>query len=123
MEWNRQNKMIVAFVVIAVVAVVWLSWSKTKAPDATQRLIDEAKKVLVLQYQKQLNDKDSQMKAKDGKLADLQSRLLASEQKYRVLAQKITDLQKEKDDVKPPASSAELRSRFIALGLPPLPAK
>lgn len=87
-----------------------------KKPDTTQAILTTAKKQMEAQFTNQLKEKDVQIK-------DYKSRLVVSEGKYKTLVKKYTDLQKEKENVKPPRTNAELRDRFIALGYPPLPTK
>jgi type VI protein secretion system component VasK len=114
-EWTRRNILIGVLVVVAIVAILYLSWP-ARQPDNTQQIVNDAKKALEAQYTKQLKEKDLAVK-------DFQSRLTVSESKYKLIVRKYQDLQKEKENVKPPQTNAELRDRFVALGFPPVPVK
>lgn len=109
---ERKHILIAVLVLLSIIAIIYFSWPAQR-PDNTQQIVNDTKKALEVQYKKQLDAKDAQMK-------DVQSRLFVSEQKYRVIAQKIKDLQKVKEDVKPPQTNDELRSRFTAVGFPPV---
>jgi hypothetical protein len=111
------NKWIIigSAVLVAIIVFIYLSWPSPK-PVNTQQIINDTKAELEKQYTAQLKDKDAQIK-------DYQSRLVVSEGKYATLVKKYNVLQKEKENVKPPATNAELRDRFTALGYSPLPAK
>jgi hypothetical protein len=101
---------------IMIFLVVYVSRpSKVTVPDTTAAInaaLETAKKPLL-----------EQIKAKEAEAKDYKSRLAASETKYSVLVGKYEKLQKEKTDVTPPTTNAELRDRFTALGYPPLPGK
>ena len=58
--------------------------------------------------------------AKEAAVKDYQSRLIVSQNKVAMWADRYSALQKEKENVKPPQTNAELRDRFTALGFPPL---
>ena len=114
-EMSRTRCAIVILAVAAAILLMYLSWPNPK-PANVQQIINDTKKEMEVQYVKQIAEKDTALK-------DLKSRIVVSEGKYKVLVQKYIDLQKEKENVKPPQTSAELRDRFTALGYPPLSAK
>jgi hypothetical protein len=111
---NKRWALAGAFVV-ALALLVYTSWPNPKPVDTTAA-INAAKVALEKQYTAQIKEKDVQIE-------DYKSRLTVSEGKYGTLVQKYIKLQKEKTDVKPPVTNAELRARFTALGYPPLPVK
>lgn len=107
---------IVIFILLLVV-LVFILWPGPKVkPDNTQQIIAAAQKVLEADFNKKIA-------AKEGEIRDWKSRYTVSEQKYKVITERYLALKKEKDDVKPPQTNDELRSRFTAMGFPPLPAK
>ena len=114
-EISKSTAIIAAIAIVALIALVWVAWP-SKAPISTQATINEVKAQLEAQFNKQLEEKDIQIK-------DYKSRLVVSDGKYKVLVKKYADLQKEKENVKLPVTNAELRDRFTALGYPPLPLK
>jgi hypothetical protein len=115
-EMTPQRWGLLGALIIALILLVFFSWPKTpKVPDTTAALnaaLETAKKPLL-----------AEIKAKDGLIEEYKARIVVSEGKYSTLAAKYVKLQKEKTDVKPPTTNAELRSRFTALGYPPLPGK
>ncbi len=90
--------------------------SCSKPPVTPQQTINEVKAELEKQYTAQLKDKEATIR-------DYQSRLTVSYDKYTAMANRYIALQKEKDNVKPPETNREIRSRFVTLGYPPLAAK
>jgi type IV pilus biogenesis protein CpaD/CtpE len=111
----RTGWLLIVLAVVTVAAILFLS-SGSKKPIPAVAVLKTAQQQMEIQFKNQLKEKDVQIK-------DYKSRLVVSESKYAILVQKYRDLQKEKENVKPPASNAELRDRFIALGYPPLAAK
>jgi hypothetical protein len=117
LQWNTKTKIVTGVVGIILIAIlVYAFWPAPKPPVTPQQTINEVKAALEKQYQGQITDKDKQIK-------DYKSRLTVSEGKYSVLVNKFTDLQKEKENVKPPTSNKETRDRFTALGFAPIPAQ
>lgn len=114
-EIDNKRVIIGAVILVVIVVLIYLSIPPSK-PAGTQQTINDVKAELEKQYAKQLEDKATQIK-------DYQSRLTLSEGRYRVLVDKYVDLERRKNDVKPPVTNAELRDRFIALGYAPLPAQ
>ena len=114
-EIDKKWIFIGAAVLGLIVVFIYLSIPPSK-PAGTQQTINDVKAELEKQYAKQLEDKATQIK-------DYQSRLTLSEGRYRVLVDKYVDLERRKNDVKPPVTNAELRDRFTALGYAPLPIK
>ena len=115
MEINRKWVIIGSAVLAGIIIFIFLSMSARKTVDTTQ-ILNDAKVELAKQYTAQIMDKDVLIK-------DYQSRLTVSEGKYSALFQKYASLQKEKENVKPPQTNAELRDRFAALGYSPLAIK
>jgi hypothetical protein len=114
-EMSRTRWAIVILAVAAAIPLLYISWPSPK-PANVQQIINDTKKELEVQYMKQVAEKETALKY-------LKSRLVVSEGKYKALVKKYIDLQKEKENVKPPQTNAELRDRFTALGYPPLSAK
>lgn len=105
-DWLKKNRVTAVAVIVMLGLIVFVSWPKSPPPSGTQT-INEVKAALEKQYLDQI--------------ADYKRQLSSSELKYQTLAKKYNDLQRKKDDVKPPTTNAELRDRFTALGYPPLP--
>ncbi len=104
-------------ILIALGIFIFLSIpSCDKSPITPQQTIGEVKAELEKQYTAQIKDKETQIR-------DYQSRLTVSYNKYTEMANRYIALQKEKENVKPPETNAEIRSRFTALGFAPLSAK
>ena len=114
-EISKSTAIIAAIAFVALIALVWVAWP-SRAPVSTQATLNDVKVQLEAQFNKELEAKDLQVK-------DYKSRLVVSDGKYKALVKKYTGLQKEKENVKPPVTNAELRDRFVALGYPPLPIK
>lgn len=112
----RPGWSLIALAVVAVAAIMFFSIGGSKKPVPAIAFLDTVQKKMEVQFQNQL-------KAKEAEIKDYKSRLVLSEGKYKTLALKYSALQKEKENVKPPETSAELRDRFNALGYPPEPAK
>ena len=112
----RTGWLLIALAVVAGAAILFFSIGGSKKPVPAIAVLDTAQKKMEVQFQNQL-------KAKEAEIKDYKSRLVVSEGKYKALAQKYINLQKEKENVKSPETNAELRDRFTALGYPPLPAK
>jgi hypothetical protein len=112
----RTGWFLIALAVVAVAAILFFSIGGSKKPVPAIAVLDAAQKKMEVQFQNQL-------KAKEVEIKDYKSRLVASEGKYKALAQKYSALQKEKENVKPPETNAELRDRFNALGYTPVSAK
>ena len=87
-----------------------------KTPITPQQTINEVKAELEKQYTAQLKEKDIQ-------ITNYKSRLTLSEGKYKVLVSKYVDLERRKNEVKPPVTNNEIRDRFTALGFTPLAVK
>jgi hypothetical protein len=64
---------------------------------------------------------DQEIKARDSKIKELTNRLTVSDQKYKVIVKKLQELKDEYVHVSPPRSNSEVRTRFSAMGYPPLP--
>jgi len=104
---------ILGAIVLVLILVVYMSWPKLPKQVDTQQILNDA---LAIAKKPLLAEIENQKK----KVADYKSRLYVSDAKYKTLVQKYTELQKEKENVKPPTTDAELRDRFIALGFVPL---
>jgi hypothetical protein len=103
-------------VLIIVLAVFGIMSCPKKQVITTIPAINAAQQAMETQFKAQIADRDVQIK-------DAKARLIASEGRYSALVIKYVDLQREKDNVKPPITNAETRDRFTALGYPPLAAK
>lgn len=116
-EWWEQNQIkvytIIGTIVFAMLIFFVLSIRNCTKPVDTVTLIEEAKK----EAQKPLLEIIAK---KEAEVKDYKSRLVVSENKYKILVQKYADLQKEKEDVKPAQNDAEMVARFIAHGFAPM---
>jgi hypothetical protein len=65
----------------------------------------------------------AQIEDQKRQVADFKSRLSVSDAKYKTLVDKYVDLERRKNEVKPPTTNKELRDRFVALDFAPLPIK
>lgn len=116
-EIENRWLMIAGVVLIGIFIFIFLSIpSCQKKPITPQQTINEVRTELEKQYTAQLNEKDTQ-------ITDYKSRLTLSEGKYKVLVSKYVDLERRKNEVKPPVTNNEIRDRFIALGYVPLAVK
>jgi len=112
-SWGRREYLVIGLLVL-IMLYLWLQ--PGVKPDNSQQIINDLKATMEKQYAGQLKEKEVQ-------ITDYKNRLVVSEGKYKVLVKRYNDLQKEKENVKPPTTNAELRDRFTALGYPPLPVK
>ena len=103
-------------VLLAIALAVFVNWPKDKPTVSPSQTVNDVKVALEKQYMQQFEDKEKQIR-------DYQTRLTASESKYKVLVDKYVDLERRKNDVKPPVTDAETRDRFTAAGYPPIPLK
>lgn len=113
------NKWLVlgAVILIGILIFVFFSIPSCQKPPVTpQQTINEVKVELEKQYKSQITEKDTQIR-------DYKGRLTLSEGKYKVLVDKYVDLERRKNEVKPPTTNQELRDRFTILGYPPLAIK
>jgi hypothetical protein len=108
-----------AFVLVVILAL-YSTYVKPKPIDVT-KIIGDMKAELQKQYQKQLDIKDEDLKAKDLVIGQYKYKLEVSDGKYKSIMKKYADLEKEKANVKPATTDKELRDGFSALGLPALP--
>lgn len=115
-EMTKNRWGLVAAFVAAIALLLYVSWPASPPPNTGRQIVDDGRKALEAQYREQIKEKDEAVK-------DLRSRLSASESRYQVIVRKFQDLQKEKENVQPPKTNAELRDRFTALGFPPVPGK
>lgn len=115
LSYEIANKWVylIGAILVAIFLFIFLSIPSCQKPVTPQQTIAEVKVELEKQYQEQL-------KAKEIQITDYKSRLTSSENKYKVLVSKYVDLERRKNEVKPPTTNAELRDRFIALGFVPL---
>jgi hypothetical protein len=105
-----------AVVLTAILVIVYLSIPSCSKPVTPAAVINQAQAQMTAQF-------TAQIKEKDTLILDYKNKLVVSQGKYTALVQRYNDLQKEKINVKPPQTNAELRNRFIALGYPPLAVK
>ena len=114
-----QNKWlaIAGVVMIVIVAFIFFSIPSCHKDFITpQATLNEALATAQAPLLKTIEDQKTQ-------IANNQTLIKVSANKYSDLVQKYVDLEKRKNDVKPPTTNAELRDRFIALGYAPLPVK
>lgn len=111
-SWGLRNTMIV-LLAVSLAAILILSYTRSK-PDNSQQIIADMRAQLLAQY-------DKEIKARDSKIKELSNRLIVSDQKYRVIVKKLKELKNEYANVAPPQSNSEIRTRFSAMGYPPLP--
>ena len=118
-EWWEKNKIEVFFVGALILAAILffavLSVRSCTKPVDTVAMLEAAK----IEAQKPLLATIAQ---KEAAVKDYQSRLIVSQNKVAMWADRYAALQQEKENVKPPTTNAELRDRFTALGFPPLEA-
>ena len=102
---------IIAGVMIAVIAVIAAySYGRYHPdPDMVGRLTEQIRQETVKQYEKRIADLDKQLKAS-------QTAYIESQKRYDTIIKKIKELKDGKDNIKPPADSAELTARFNNLG-------
>ena len=102
---------IVGGIVLAVIAVIAAySYGRYHPdPDMVGRLTEQIRQETVKQYEKRIADLDKQLKAS-------QSAYIESQKRYDTIIKKIKELKDGKDNIKPPADSAELTARFNNLG-------
>ena len=111
-SWGWRNTVIV-LLVVSLAASLILSYTRSK-PDNSQQIIVEMRAQLMAQY-------DQEIKTRDSKIKELTNRLTVSDQKYKVIVKKLQELKNEYTNVAPPQSNSEIRTRFSAMGYPPLP--
>ena len=111
-SWGWRNTVIV-LLVVSLAAILILSYTRSK-PDNSQQIIADMRAQLMAQY-------DQEIKARDSKIKELTNRLTVSDQKYRVIVKKLKELKDEYANVATPQSNSEIRTRFSAMGYPPLP--
>ena len=102
---------IVGGIVLAVIAVIAAySYGRYHPdPDMVGRLTEQIRQETVKQYEKRIADLDKQLKAS-------QTAYIESQKRYDTIIKKIKELKDGKDNIKPPADSAELNARFNNLG-------
>ena len=102
---------IVGGIVLAVIAVI-AAYSYGRyhpSPDMVNQLTEQIRQETVKQYEKRIADLDKQLKA-------IQTAYIESQKRYDTIIKKIKELKDGKDNIKPPADSAELTARFNNLG-------
>jgi len=102
---------IVGGIVLAVIAVI-AAYSYGRyhpSPDMVNQLTEQIRQETVKQYEKRIADLDKQLKAS-------QTAYIESQKRYDTIIKKIKELKDGKDNIKPPADSAELTARFNNLG-------
>ena len=102
---------IVSGIVLAAIAVIAAySYGRYHPdPDMVGRLTEQIRQETVKQYEKRIADLDKQLKAS-------QTAYIESQKRYDTIIKKIKELKDGKDNIKPPADSAELTARFNNLG-------
>ena len=97
----------VAVVVLVVAALMWGRYHPD--PDVIGRLTDQIKAETIKQYEQRITDLNTQLKTS-------QAAYIESQKRYDTIIKKIKELKDGKDNIKPPADSAELTARFNNLG-------
>ena len=115
-EINNKWVGIAGIILAAILVIAYLSIHSCSKPVTPTAVINQAQQQMTAQFTAQIKEKDSL-------ILDYKNKLIVSQGKYTALVQRYNDLQKEKINVKPPQTNAELRNRFIALGYPPLAVK
>lgn len=110
-KWVIVGGLILAGLMIFII----LSIPESKPPNPIP-VINDTQAQLQKQY-------EAQLKAKDISINDYKSRLAVSQERANIWANKYNELERKKNEVKAPATNAETRDRFIALGFIPLPVK
>ncbi len=102
---------IVGGIVLAVIAVIAAySYGRYHPdPDVIGRLTDQIKAETIKQYEQRITDLNTQLKTS-------QAAYIESQKRYDTIIKKIKELKDGKDNIKPPADSAELTARFNNLG-------
>ena len=102
---------IVGGIVLAVIAVIAAySYGRYHPdPDMVGRLTDQIRLETIKQYDQRITDLNSQLKIS-------QTAYIESQKRYDTIIKKIKELKDGKDNIKPPADSAELTARFNNLG-------
>ena len=111
-SWGWRNT-VIALLAIGLAAILILSYTRS-TPDNSQQIIAVMRAKLMAQY-------DQEIKARDCKIKELTNRLTVSEQKYTVIQKRLEDLKNEYANASLPQSNGEIRTRFTAMGYPPLP--
>lgn len=110
--WVTVKNTLIVGLSVAVFYLLWVSWWTPKPVDTRQLLADLRAK-LTKQY-------EAEIKARDALNRDLANRLKVSNEKYKALSKKLTEVRNEPAK-EPPKTNKELRDRFTALGFAPLP--
>ena len=102
---------IVGGIVLAVIAVIAAySYGRYHPdPDMVGRLTEQIRLETIKQYDQRITDLNHQLKLS-------QTAYIESQKRYETIIKKIKELKDGKDNIKPPADSAELTARFNNLG-------
>jgi peptidoglycan hydrolase CwlO-like protein len=128
MNWKiyatRKNILVAVLILLVFAFIVIKSCSNSSSPDSKlQDTIDAAITRRVAEFENKIKAKDEQIKGIEESIKMNNARIVISEEKYKVIAKKIADLKKERENVKPPQSNTERRARFNTAGFPMLPIK
>ena len=94
--------------IIVIIAVFF--WGRYHPdPDVIGRLTDQIRLETIKQYDQRIADLNSQLRVS-------QTAYIESQKRYDTIIKKIKELKDGKDNIKPPADSAELTARFNNLG-------
>ncbi len=101
---------IIGGVIVIIIIVAAFFWGRYHPdPDVIGRLTDQVKLETIKQYDQRISDLNSQLKIS-------QAAYIESQKRYDTIIKKIKELKDGKDNIKPPADSAELTARFNNLG-------
>jgi hypothetical protein len=98
---------VTAAIIVIVAAFFWGRYHPD--PDVIGRLTDQIRLETIKQYDQRITDLNSQLKIS-------QTAYIESQKRYDTIIKKIKELKDGKDNIKPPADSAELTARFNNLG-------
>jgi hypothetical protein len=105
---------LIVCLVVTVGYLGWVSWWTPKPVDV-QGLLADQRATLTKQF-------GDGIKVRDATIKDMAARLTVSNEKYKALSKRLTEVRNE--PVKePPKSNIEIRNRFTDLGFPPVALK
>ena len=101
---------LIGVVVALILVVVAFSIGKHyPSEDIVGQLTEQIRKETIKQYDQRINELNIQLKTS-------QAAYIESQKRYDTIIKKIKELKDGKDNIKPPADSAELTARFNNLG-------
>jgi peptidoglycan hydrolase CwlO-like protein len=107
--WKIGLGVLLAIVLMAAATTIGRNYPNSAV---IERLIEQTEEKIKAEYEAKMTQKDAEIEA-------LQKNIEVSQEDVKKLEKKIAALRKAYSDIKPPASSAEMRKRFTDLGYPP----